>query len=181
MEDNKMKENSFIGYEYRSIDVKKSMASLYVDGYENFGWKLEGSEYPITGVETVTLKFKRDRKICNKAELTRLQRNFDACVSEIQSLEGSKYLKASVAAYSVGIVGTAFMAGSVFAVTSNLIVPCIILAVPAFIGWALPYFLYKNISKKRTEEITPLIEKKYDDIYSICEKANALLGTSDSV
>ncbi len=156
------------------------MASLYIDGYENFGWKLEGSEYPIASVDTVTLKFKRDRKICSKAELTRLQRNFDACVSEILSLEGSKYLKASVAAYSVGIVGTAFMAGSVFAVTSNLIVPCIILAVPAFIGWALPYFLYKNISKKRTAEITPLIEQKYDEIYSICEKANALLGAGDS-
>lgn len=169
-----MKENSFIGYEYHSINVKRSMASLYTDGYENFGWKLECSEYPVAAVVTVTLKFKRDRKICNKAELTRLQHNFDACVSEILRLEKSKFLKASAVAYGVGIVGTAFMAGSVFSVTSGLILPCIILAIPAFVGWALPYFLYRNITGRRTAEVAPLVEQKYDEIYSICEKASAL-------
>ena len=36
------------------------------------------------------LRFRRDRKICNRAELTRLQRNFDSCVAEIDALEQSK-------------------------------------------------------------------------------------------
>lgn len=175
-----MKESSFIGYEYHSVDVKRSMVSLYTDGYENFGWKLESTDYPITAVDSVTLKFKRDRKICNKAELTRLQRNFDACVSEIVRLEKSKYIKASAVAYGVGIVGTAFMAGSVFSVTSGLIVPCVILAVPAFVGWALPYFLYRNIVNKRAAEVAPLVEQKYDEIYSICEKASGLISTNEN-
>lgn len=175
-----MNEKNFIGYEYVSIDAKKSMSSVYIDGYENFGWQLEGTETPVGSVDSVTLKFKRDRKITNKAELTRLQRNFDACVQEILSLEGSKRTKAMIAALGVGIVGTAFMAGSVFCVTSGLVVPCIILAIPAFAGWALPYFLFKNISRKRAAEVTPLIDQKYDEIYSICEKANALLGNKNA-
>lgn len=45
-------------------------------------------------MDSVTLKFKRNRKICNKAELTRLQRNFDACIAEIQSLKTSKRIMA---------------------------------------------------------------------------------------
>ena len=44
----------------------------------------------------MTLRLKRDRKIVNKTELTRLQRNFEACVREIQSLENSKTSKATI-------------------------------------------------------------------------------------
>ena len=175
-----MSEKNFIGYEYISVDARKSMSSVYIDGYENFGWQLEGTENPAGSVDTITLKFKRDRKITNKAELTRLQRNFDACVQEILSLESSKRTKAMIAALCVGVAGTAFMAGSVFCVTSGLILPCIILAIPAFAGWAAPYFLFRNIFRKRAAEVTPLIDQKYDEIYSICEKANALAGTKNA-
>lgn len=173
-----MQKENFIGYEYHSINVKRSMLSLYSDGYKNFGWELEGTEEPSGNLpcDTITMKFKRDRKVCNKAELTRLQRNFDACVSEILSLEASKHVKASVIAYTVGIIGTAFMAGSVFSVTAGKIIPCIILAIPAFIGWILPYFLYTNLGKKKTAMVTPLINEKYDELYTVCEKAHALLA-----
>ncbi|MDO4272133.1 MAG: hypothetical protein Q4D16_00565 [Eubacteriales bacterium] len=172
-----MSENNFVGYEYQDIAVKRSMVSVYADGYENFGWKLdkteELSDKPMT--DSVRMKFKRDRKIRNKVELTRLQRNFDACVSEILSLEASKSNKAAIAAFSVGIVGTAFMAGSVFAVTSGLVIPCILLAIPAFIGWILPYFLFQKIKKGKTAAVTPEIDKKYDELYAVCQKANGLL------
>jgi hypothetical protein len=77
----------------------------------------------------------------------------------------------------VGITGTVFMAGSVFAVTAAppMIVLCIILAVPAIVGWILPCFIYKNIVRKRTEKVTLLIEEKQDEVYEICEKGNKLL------
>lgn len=173
-----MNENSFVGYEYQDVSVKRSMASVYADGYENFGWQMEGTAEQVGKIDSVTMKFKRDRKIRNKAELTRLQHNFDACVSEILSLESSKYIKASVAAYVVGIVGTAFMAGSVFAITAGMLIPCIILAIPAFIGWVLPYFIYRGIVKKRTAQVVPLTDQKYDELYAVCEKANSLLNNT---
>lgn len=166
--------NNFIGYEYQDVTAKRDMATVYADGYENFGWALEGTSNSLTKVDSVTMKFKRDRKIRNKAELTRLQRQFDACINEIQSLEFSKHLSASIFAYTIGLIGTAFMAGSVFAVTSNLIPLCVILAIPGFIGWMLPYFCYRTITRKKTSEIIPLIDKKYDEIYAVCEKANGL-------
>lgn len=115
------------------------------------------------------------RKILNKPELTRLQRQFEACTEEIVSLERSKVTNAAAIAYVVGIVGCAFMAGSVFAVTAENIPLCVILGFLGFSGWAAPYLIFRKISGKRTEMVEPLIEKKYDELYSVCEKANALL------
>ena len=172
-----MNENSFIGYEYQDVIAKRGFASVYQDGYENFGWALEGTANSTTKVDSIIMKFKRDRKIRNKAELTRLQRQFNACIVDIQSLEFSKGMKASAVAYAVGVVGTAFMAGSVFAITANLVIPCTILAIPGLIGWIAPYWIYRTISRKKTEEINPLIDQKYDEIYSVCEKASSLLNT----
>lgn len=170
-----MSNRSFIGYEYQEISVKNEMSSVCADGYANFGWKLEDSSFTLGKPDSVVMKFKRNRKIRNKTELTRLQRQFDSIVSDIISLESSKRLKASIIAYTVGIVGTAFMAGSVFCVTAGLILPCIILAIPAFVGWILPYFLYRSIEKDKTASVAPLIDSKYDELYTICEKANDLL------
>jgi hypothetical protein len=122
------------------------------------------------------MKFKRDRKIHNKAELTRLQRQFESCASEIERLEASKSIGASVFAYSTGIVGTAFIAGSVFSYLAGMVPLMIVLAVPGFIGWIVPYFGYLRIQKKKIEQVTPLIDQKYDEIYDVCEKANGLLN-----
>ena len=78
----------------------------------------------------------------------------------------------------IGLLGTAFMAGSVFAVTAQPphIILCIVLAIPAFAGWVLPLFVYRKIVQKQTEKMIPLIEEKYDEIYEICEKGSKLLN-----
>jgi len=171
---------NFVGYEYRDITINRDLESLYADGYQSFGWILEKAVAPGSpvGLNHITLKFKRDRKIRNKMELTRLQRQFDACVVALEGMERSKTAAASIAAYSIGLAGTAFMAGSVFAIvaTPPIIPLCIVLAVPAFAGWILPYFLYKSRYAKKAEALAPLIDSKYDEIYEVCERATSLLG-----
>lgn len=174
---------NYVGYEYKEIAADSSMVSLLLDGYENFGWEVNGSlsESSMGGKRAAAartvIRLKRDRKILNKAELTRLQRNFEACVAEIQMLEGRKTSAAAAYAIILGVVGTAFMAGSTFAATAQppQYILCILLAIPGVLGWIFPYFLYKKIVGKQTEKITPLIEAKYDEIYEICEKGNKLL------
>lgn len=169
-------ENNFIGYEYKDITIKRSLESIYADGYCNFGWALEGTSNSVHNINSVTMKFKRDRKIRNKVELTRLQRQFDAYASEIYALEQSKVIRASVVAYIIGVIGTAFMAGSVFAYMADMLPLSITLAIPAFTGWIIPYLVYCSISTKKTNKVAPLIDQKYDNIYDVCEKANALLA-----
>lgn len=90
-----------MGYEYKEIVADGQLVSLLLDGYESFGWEVNnslpdsstGGKLGSSGRTVIQLK--RDRKILNKAELTRLQRNFEACVSEIQTLDGRKTSVAS--------------------------------------------------------------------------------------
>jgi len=173
-----IKRDNFIGYEYRDITVARNLESIYKDSYQNFGWKLEKESSPLSlGIGSVTMKFKRNRKIQNKAELTRLQRQFDACINEITRMEDSKMTSASVVAFTAGIIGTALLAGSTFSYLSSLIVLCIMLAIPGFIGWIIPYFLYKSTYVKKNAKLMPLIDGKYDEIYEVCERASDLLET----
>ena len=169
-------ESNFIGYEYKDITTNRDMESIYVDSYQSFGWKLNNRSSLPFGLSSVTMKFKRDRKIRNKAELTRLQRQFEACVNDIDSMEKSKASSASIVAYTVGLIGTACLGGATFAYLGGMIALCIILAVPGFIGWILPYFLYNSTYAKKTAKVTPFIEGKYDEIYEVCERANSLLA-----
>ena len=125
----------------------------------------------------MTLNFRRDRKIWNKVELTRLQRNFDGCILEIDRLEKSKATLATIAAMVIGVAGTACMAGSVFAVTADppLITLCIILAIPGFAGWIAPWFVYQVLIRKRSAKIQPLIEDEMEELYEVCRKGKDLL------
>lgn len=185
MEDTRTNKKDFVGYEYKEVITDKSRVSFLLDGYENFGWELDRNMIEVPGENrnpmkqnNVILRLKRNRKIINKMELTRLQRNFESCVREIDTLERSKTSVATIYALIIAVVGTAFMAGATFAVTTQppQVILCILLAIPGFIGWILPYFVYKKVLGKQIEKVTPLIEEKYDEIYEICEKGNRILS-----
>ena len=170
-------EQDFVGYEYKRIKVSGEEAALYLDAYECFGWQLDERLSDLSGDGLLTLQLKRDRKIMNRMELTRLQRNFEGCREEIAMLEKEKTRTATAASVAVGIVGTAFLAGATFAVTAAepKVLLCILLAVPGFLGWILPYFLYRYIAEKKTKTILPMIEKKNDEIGELMKKGHALL------
>ena len=167
--------NSFVGFEYLEIPARRSMESMYVDGYRNFGWEFEGTAAREEISGTVRLKFKRDRRIRNKAELTRLQRQFEACALEIEALERSRTTAAAIAAFTIGLAGTAFLGGAVFAYLNGLLHLMVVLAVPGFLGWIAPYFCYQKIRQRRTEQVSPIIEQKNDEICSVCEQGCRLL------
>lgn len=175
-------EKEFVAYDYKEIIADSDKISFLIDGYENFGWEIDdrfsnNRETTASYLDRIAIRMKRNRKIVNKAELTRLERHFEACVREIDMLEKSKTSNATMYALIIGIIGTAFMAGSVFAVVAEppRILLCILLAIPAFVGWILPCLVYKKTLAKDADRIVPLIEAKYDEIYEICAKGNKLV------
>ena len=168
----------YVGYDYKSVSTCNDNTSMYLDAYKNFGWIHDDSSQTMELRSPATLKLKRDRKILNKAELTRLGQHFEACMDDIASLEKSKTKTATVISVITGLIGTAFIAGSVMVLTliePPMILLCVILGVPGIIGWVLPLHLFKLLIKKRVEEVTPLIEQKYDEVHEICEKGNSLI------
>lgn len=164
-------------WEEKEIGLETDMEdSALVEADENM-FQNAGEAVTPGRQKKVTLRLKRNRKIINKMELTRLQRNFEACVGEIDTLERTKTSVPTEWALIIGILGTAFIAGSTFAVTAQppMILLCIVLAIPGFLGWILPWFVYKKLLARQTEKMTPLIEEKYDEIDAICEKGSKLL------
>lgn len=177
MSEVKRSATDFVGYEYQKATVNSGRASQYLDCYRSFGWVQDENMVSAVNGPKMTLHLKRDRKIANRAELTRLQRHFEACIGEVEAMEKAKTSAATIWAIAVGILGTAFMAGSTFAVTHEppIIWLCVLLAVPGFLGWALPYFVYKGSVRRQTGRLAPLIEAKYEEAYGVCEKGTRLL------
>lgn len=180
MGDAEREQRGFKGYDYKEIVVENSKMSQYIDGYNSFGWDFDDNQNfdKVNEYGKIKVRLKRDRKIMNKVELTRLERHFESCMNQIGQLEKSKTTQATAAALSIGIIGTAFMAGSVFAIVNDppLIWLCILLAIPACLGWISPYFVYLRIRRRRMGIVEPFIEEKYDEMYEICEKGCHLLG-----
>ena len=170
-------ETPFVGYDYKEITVPSEQASMHMDCYECFGWEPDDNIAPIQGRSHITVRMKRNRKIINKMELTRLQHHFEACQNEIAALEKTKTSTASLWALTVGVIGTAFMAGATFAAVHEppIVWLCILLAIPGFLGWILPFEIYRRTVRKRTGQIEPMIEAKQEEIYQICKKGHSLL------
>lgn len=177
MENTEKGGRSFTAWEYQEIAAEGRYLSMLLDGYESFGWKPDENQGLLRESGRSMIRLKRDRKILNRAELTRLQRHYEDCIRQIREMEKRKTSAATAVCLAAGITGTAFMAGSVFAVTAQppVIWLCALLAIPGFAGWIIPVFLYRAVVKKKTMELMPLIEDKYDEMYEICEKGTQLL------
>ena len=161
MVENEWNGREFTSFEYKEIQISEDKASFYLDCYENFGWTVDDKFPPQRTGEKIQIKMKRNRKIVNKVELTRLQRNFEASIDEIDTLENSKTKVATAAALVIGVTGTGFMAGSVFAVKAQppIIWLCVLLAIPGFLGWILPYFAYQRTKKKKHRRFSHTLKK----------------------
>lgn len=193
-------ENKFVGYEYKRVTVPKELDGLWADSLKPFGWELEKKEpavvkhlwgplrvmmaplavfggkfrEAVVDHDSTTheeLTFKRDKAISDKAELARLQSQFENSAKSIESLENSKNTGATVAAYTIGLIGTVFMALSTFAYLAAMTPAFIVAAVPGFLGWIIPFFAYRAIKNRKTQKVAPLIGVQHDNIYAICQKA----------
>jgi hypothetical protein len=168
----------FVAYEYTTVSIRSDHESLHRDAYSSFGWVTEKVDRPAGSIHTVRLHLKRDRRIPNKAALAKLQRRFENAVEAIGHLERSKTSKAFAVAFTIGLVGSAALAGSVFCWLAAAWVPSILLGMVGLAGWALPYFVFARVTARWTEAVTPDIDQQYEAIYSICEQADALTAAT---
>jgi hypothetical protein len=164
----------FVGYEYKNISVPSLDEGLYVDSYRAFGWSLESAEQDKLS-NSVVLKFKRDRQIRNKAELSRLQRQFDSYAMQVRNLESEPKNRARIFALSVGLIGCAFLAGAMFSYLGGFIVAMVLLAIPGFLLWLVAYPVFSRVLAGRTQKNAPQVDATYDAVYETAKKASQLL------
>lgn len=163
----------YASYDYKEVRIKDQSDYKYVDALSCFGWIMDNEK----SKENALYVLKRKRQIANKMELLRLENNLEACRNEISKLQKSIQTYATVAAIVVGLIGTVFIALSTFAIvgTPPNTMLCILFAIPGFIGWILPCFIYQLFKRKRQQKINCFMEEKSDEIDRICDKAMSLM------
>lgn len=182
----------FVAYEYLSINVVSDKEPLYVDCYENFGWKpinnvsnnglIDNEDYyinnyDVNGNRLINLKFKRDRRIPNKVKIVTLQKKCENGLKELDKLEKEPARKGLSYSLTIGFIGTVFLAISVFLITATtpIILLGTILGIIGLVLWGLAYPMYKKIKLQQEGVNSSLIEKQYDIIYDACEQARKLI------
>ncbi len=172
----KEERKAYVGYEYQDLKIDKSSLHGYMDGYVNFGWEMLEQRGMTGEPNKVLVSMRRDSRIINKIELTRLQSHFEDCMDQIVKLEKSINSAAVIASMTIALIGTAFMAGSVFAVVADQpnYLLMVLLAIPGFAGWIMPIFVHKKVLVKKRHEINPLIESKRVEVDQVCQKAHGL-------
>ena len=197
------KEN-FVVYEYKNITVKRNSAGMYIDCMENFGWSpAENDGYDVHALltnlnpvnlgknisnaaqsfgetadpsETMTLKFKRDRRIENKQQLEKLERECEDALSAINKSERKNAAQTMGISLGTGIIGTLFIGLAVYNfIFSNTVLGVLFAAVGA-VGWAIGFFSNMKIGKKKSAQTEPYVQDQLNIVYSACEKAHALLA-----
>ena len=195
---------NFLAYEYKNVTVKRNSAGMYIDCMENFGWKLVENDGYDAGTlltnlhpvnlgrniasaaqsfgetadpsETMTLKFKRDRRIENKQQLEKLEREYEEALSAINKVERKKAAQKMGISLGTGIIGTVFIGLAVYTFVFANIVPGVLFAAVGAIGWAIGFFSNIKIGKKKSTQAAPYVEEQLNIVYSACEKAHALLA-----
>lgn len=166
----------FVAYEYTTARVRREHENLHRDVYGCFGWQVETQPGVVSPTGTVTLRLKRDRAVANRTVLAELQRRCLTALGAIEDLERSRTSGPTGVALAIGLVGSGFLAGSVFSFEASLWVPFVLCGVLGLTGWALAYPVYSSRRARRAAEVAPLIEKEYDTISTACEQAAGLLS-----
>lgn len=163
-------------YEYARTTVKSDLATVATDCYESLGFELTGAkESPASG--TTALAFRRSRKVCARAQLSKLQRTMDDLLKSIASMEAEKTSKARTQAIAFGTVSTlVFGLGTgCTMVWTHLFVIGIIIGIIGIGGCLLAYLNYRKTVASETARINPRIEKAYDQLATACEEAQTVL------
>ena len=191
-----MKSNSeFVAYEYKSIMVKRASAAIYTDCLNNFGWELVDEEdYGFSSMlssvapayscvsaadshEMVALKFKRNRRISNKPELDRLERQCEAALASIGGLERKNSAYTMGVSLGAGLVGTLLLSLAVYSFISSSIVVGVLLAALGVAGWGIGFFANRKIGRRRSAQSGPMVQTQLELVHTACEQAHALLAS----
>ncbi len=173
-----MQERDFVSYEYKTVTAKAKDQAKTLDMYEAFGWEVTGTS--ASAIDGVTISLKRDRKQNHRQELNKLERQAEETFCEIDRLQRSKTMGASIFAYIFGIVAALVLGGGmclVMLIENSIpaLAGGIVLGVAGIALCGVNYLIYRKIAEKKTKEVLPIIDQTEEKLANILEKGNDLL------
>ena len=166
-------EKQFVAYEYKEVKVSKARYNLFKDLVGSFGWIITDTE---TGILSNTLYLKRDYDVKNREGVIAEEKEFFKDFFRIEKINATKNDKATTVATTLGVIGTAFMAGAVFSYLASLIWVMVALAVPAFLLWGLAPLTYKKMMNKKNSLVKEETEELTSNLYVHAHQAFTLIN-----
>ncbi len=164
-----------IVYEHTALRVPRELESVYRDTSPNFGWVIDSVESGRAASGHTTLRLKRDRRIRNRPIVQELQRANRAALTTIDALDRSKKTVPMAIAIIIGVIGSAFLAGSVFALQADAMGISIVLGAIGLLGWLGGWVSYIVVKARRAPQVDAAIDQQYEIVYDTAQKAAALL------
>ena len=158
------------------MNAKADLVQAAIDCYESLGWELTGQRASDLGGQ-VTLSFRRSRKVCAKAQLSKIQRAMDDALNSIANMEVEKTKKARSQAIALGTVSALIfgLGMSCTMVWPHLMAIGIVVGIIGIVGCVLTWLSYRKTCAAETARLNPLIEEAYDRLATQCEEAQAVL------
>ncbi|WP_024285558.1 hypothetical protein [Cellulomonas sp. KRMCY2] len=166
----------FTANEYLTVRVDRSLELLHRDAYGNFGWVVHERGSIAPGAPQVHLTLSRERRIKNRPAVVELQHRCETALAAITRMERGVTAAAMTVAIVAGIVGSAFLAGSVVALDAGLVWLSIPLGVLGLLGWAAGYACFGRVRARKAAEVARQIGDLYDVVYETGEEASQLLA-----
>ena len=169
-------------YDYKTINVRRSLETMTVDAYQSLGWEIVGSQV-FGGIFSVNLSFKRSRKIEKKQELLNIQDQIDGVLQNIDNLRSKQKRVGEIPALSIGLGGALVFGGgmsmSMFLGVSPVVVGWLISGIAlGLVGvgiCVLNWFLFKRNRQKGTAKIVAQLEAEQNKLADLCEQAYSLV------
>ena len=175
-----MENQKAITYDYKTVRVNRTMEAMLTDAYQNLGWELTNTTMAEGSLTNVNVSFKRNRKIENKMELTKLQEKVDNILANIENLQTKKKNAGVVEGISTGVVGALIFGGGMSMSMLNtasvgLLVGGIAVGIVGIAVGLLGWLVFKKINKKKNTKIQPILESEFDKLADVCEQAHGLI------
>jgi len=181
--------DEYISYEYKTLTIPEKMRSTFLNDYACFGWTFDSQtnnvqtthlphQNQIKSTPMISISWKRDRHIPHRQEFVRLQTNYDDCLMQQKKLQEKKILFATLAAISIGLLGVFFLLLfflSLFHHTRLSQYQTWLLSIPGLILCLLPALSYQRMLKHMMEKLDPIIQKKRDEMDTLCRKGHKLI------
>lgn len=172
---NNQSTDEVVVYEHTGLRVPRHLETVYRDTAPQFGWDIDAVETGAGISGHSTLRLKRDRRLRNRPMTLELERANRSALTAIDALERSRTSIPRTIAITIGIIGSAFLAGSIFLLEGDFLVASIALGTIGLLGWLAGWFSFNKSKSARAPKVDAAIDRQYDIVYDTAQRAAALL------
>ncbi len=148
-----------------SIRVDRGLQGLYRDTYERLGWTVDVRVRTLPGAPAVRITMSRVRaSIPRPPDGGHAERTAVKALAELSRLEAATAAAAQAAFAAAATIGTALLAGTVFAVLATHWLLSVPLAALGVLGWAYAGTARRLVRARRSAELAPLVDRQYEVI-----------------